>query len=122
MALYAVAVPPERYAQWADKQRSPARLPREAAARQGSGLFRANGCPLCHAVRGQGAWGRVGPDLTHVGSRMTIGAGLLETSRENLALWIAHNSAVKEGNQMPDYADLSRDTREAIAAYLESLE
>lgn len=122
MALYAVAVPPERYAQWAGKQRSPARPPQQPAARQGSALFRANGCPLCHTVRGQGAWGRVGPDLTHVGSRMTIGAGLLDTSRENLALWIAHNSAIKEGNRMPDYADLSRETREAIAAYLESLE
>ncbi len=122
MALYAVAVPPERYAQWAEKQQRPARLPQQPAARQGSRLFRASGCPLCHTVRGQGAWGRVGPDLTHVGGRMTIGAGVLETSQENLALWIAHNEALKEGNRMPDYADLSRETREAIAAYLESLE
>lgn len=122
MSLYAVAVPPERYAQWAEKQQSAARRPRQQATREGAGLFRANGCPLCHAVRGQAAWGRVGPDLTHVGSRMTIGAGLLDTSRDNLALWIGHNSALKEGNRMPDYADLGPGTREAIAAYLESLE
>lgn len=122
MALYAVAVPRERYAEWADDQRRSARTPEEPLAREGAALFSATGCPLCHTVRGHEAWGEVGPDLTHVGGRMTIGAGLIGTSRENFALWIARNDALKRGNQMPDYDDLDLETLEAIGAYLESLE
>ena len=122
MALYAVAVPPGRYREWAERQRSPAPEPAGDLARDGARLFAANGCPLCHAVRGHDAWGRLGPDLTHVGGRMTIGAGLLDTTPANLALWIARNDAVKPGNLMPDYADLDPAVREAIAAYLDGLE
>lgn len=121
MALYAVAVTPERFAGWVEQQRRPASAP-SAAIREGAALFHSAGCPLCHAVRGHDAWGRTAPDLTHVGSRLTIGAGLLDNTSENLALWIAHNDAVKRGNQMPDFTALSLDTRRAIAAYLESLE
>ncbi|MBN1240904.1 MAG: cytochrome c oxidase subunit II [Gammaproteobacteria bacterium] len=122
MALVAVAVPPEEFAAWADAQRRPAAEPEDELARRGGELFAAAGCALCHAVRGTRAWGRVGPDLTHVGGRLTIGAGLLDTTRDNLALWIAHNGALKPGNRMPDFADLDRQQRDAIAAYLESLE
>ena len=122
MALYAVAVPPGRYREWAERQRTPAAEPSDELARDGARLFATNGCALCHAVRGHDAWGRLGPDLTHVGGRMTIGAGLLDTTPQNLALWIARNDAVKPGNLMPDYADLDPPTRDAIAAYLDGLE
>ncbi|MEX2497021.1 MAG: cytochrome c oxidase subunit II [Woeseia sp.] len=122
MALYAVAVTRERFNAWAQDQSSPAREPPDELSRRGADLFAATGCPLCHAVRGHGAWGRVGPDLTHVGSRMTIGAGLIDNTRDNLALWIAHNDVLKRGNRMPDFDDLSRERRLAIGAYLESLE
>lgn len=122
MALLAVAVSPERFAAWAERQREPARDAADAAARDGARLFAASGCALCHTVRGHGAWGRAAPDLTHVGSRMTIGAGLLDNTRDNLAAWIAHNDALKRGNRMPDFADLDPGTLQAIAAWLESLE
>lgn len=122
MALLAVAAPPERYEEWADRQRADAAMPDDSLTRRGAELFAAGGCALCHTVRGTLAWGQRGPDLTHVGGRMTVGAGTLATTRENLALWIGHNDAVKRGNRMPDYADLPIDARVALAAYLESLE
>lgn len=122
MALYAVVVSREQFDAWLERQRSAAAEPATARAREGARLFHATGCPLCHAVRGHGAWATTGPDLTHVGSRLTIGAGLLDNTPAALALWIARNSAVKPGSRMPDYADLPADTRDALAAYLTGLQ
>ena len=119
MAFHVVAVEPVAFTRWAENQSrpQPARL-QDAGAR----LFARNGCGLCHTVRGHEALGRKGPDLTHVGSRKTIGAGLLSTNAENIALWLARNSELKPGNRMPDYTHLSPEDRLEIARYLESLE
>ena len=122
MAFIAVAVSPDEYAEWAAGQSSPARQSQDEQARRGADLFAASGCQLCHAVRGTRAGGRLGPDLTHVGGRLTIGAGILDTNRENLSRWIAHNSVLKPGNLMPDYDDLDPQTLDDISAYLESLQ
>ena len=58
-------------------------------------------CAACHTVRGTSAAGTLGPDLTHVGSRLTIAAGLLPTTRGSLAAWIADPQTIKPGNNMP---------------------
>ena len=121
MALYVVAVPPEEFEDWAQRQRAPAQLPQTEDQTRGAAAFAGNGCALCHAVRGQNAWGEVGPDLTHVGSRLTIGAGLVANTVDNIATWIARNHEMKPGNQMPSYTHLDAETRLAIGAYLEGL-
>lgn len=121
MALYVAALEPEEYAAWAAGQRQPARAPEGDLAGAGANLFAASGCQLCHTVRGHGAWGQRGPDLTHLGSRLTIGAALVENTPENVAQWIARNHEMKPGNRMPSFAHLDRDARLAIAAYLEGL-
>jgi cytochrome c oxidase subunit 2 len=64
--------------------------------------------------------GKTGPDLTHFGSRLTVGAGILENNRDNLAGWIANPQAIKPGNKMP-VADLDAESLMAVVAYLESL-
>ena len=122
MALYAVAVPPQEFSLWAERQRAPGGEPEGELEQRGAELFDAGGCALCHTLRGRNAWGREGPDLTHVGGRLTIGAGLLDNTPAALAHWIAHNDAVKPGNRMPDYADLDGETRAALAAFLAGLE
>lgn len=121
MALYVVAVTPEEFREWADRQRAPAALPQTEAETRGAAAFASRGCALCHTVRGHDAWGVVGPDLTHVGSRRTIGAGLVANTVENVATWIAFNHEMKPGNEMPSFTHLDADTRQAIAIYLESL-
>ena len=121
MALYVIALLPAEFEEWAKRQRSPAEPPDSEAATRGAAAFASNGCALCHAVRGHGAWGEVGPDLTHVGSRLTIGAGLVPNNVDNVAIWIARNHEMKPGNQMPSYTHLDAETRRAIAVYLESL-
>jgi cytochrome c oxidase subunit 2 len=62
-----------------------------------------------------------GPDLTHVGSRLQLGAGTLANDRDALGRWIADVQAFKPGARMPSFGHLDAATRDAIAAYLESL-
>jgi cytochrome c oxidase subunit 2 len=68
---------------------------------QGRQVFQQKNCVTCHTVRGHAPGGTpVAPDLTHIGSRTTIAAGLLENTKENLHRWIAHPEEVKPGNKM----------------------
>jgi cytochrome c oxidase subunit 2 len=77
-------------------------------------------CSACHTIRGTAADGSSGPDLTHVGSRQTIGAGLIDNSRGSLAAWIADPQTLKPGNNMP-LVPLSSEELRQISAYMESL-
>lgn len=101
----------------------------------GRKAFAAQRCAACHVVRegarmagaGAGSGGvpgeqaTLGPDLTHVGSRLYIGAGTLPNSRAALAAWIANPHSVKPGVRMPAGADMDAATLAALAAYLEQL-
>ena len=93
---------------------------------KGKALFTAKTCIACHTVRGHGAAGVTGPDLTHVGARTTIAAGLLENNPEQLRRWIHNPGAVKPGNKMAKgFVDnnihLAPEEEIALVAYLESL-
>ncbi len=88
---------------------------------RGARVFESAGCAACHAVRGTLANGLAGPDLTHVGSRRTLGAGILPNTSEARARWIGGAQAIKPGNRMPSYRTLSRDDVQAVAAYLGAL-
>jgi cytochrome c oxidase subunit II len=93
---------------------------------QGKALFASKACNTCHTVRGHQAAGVQGPDLTHVGARTTIAAGLLENDSQQLRRWIRDPGSVKPGNKMAKaYNDLkitlSDQEQVALVAYLESL-
>jgi cytochrome c oxidase subunit 2 len=93
---------------------------------KGRQLFSAKTCIACHAVRGHDGAGVAGPDLTHLGSRSTIAAGLLENDSVQLRRWIRDPGSVKPGNKMAKaYVDnkitLSDEEQIALVAYLESL-
>jgi cytochrome c oxidase subunit 2 len=97
-----------------------------ALVAKGRELFAQKACVACHSIRGHGAAGVSGPDLTHVGSRSTIAAGLLENNPTQLQRWIRDPGAVKPGNKMAKgYVDnnikLSNDEQVALTAYLLSL-
>lgn len=120
MAFAAVAVPPDEFDEWARKQSQP--QPAKLAEHPGAQEFQKNGCALCHTVRGHDAHGKEAPDLTHIGSRKTLAAGVLEMNPRNVARWLAHNNEIKPGNKMPEYKYLDLGSRLAIGDYLESLE
>jgi cytochrome c oxidase subunit 2 len=88
-------------------------------AARGRELFMEVGCAACHRVVGTEATGRAGPDLTHVGSRLTLGAGILPNHRGTLIGWIGDSQSIKPGNRMPSYDLLPAEDLHAIAAWLE---
>jgi len=109
------------FSAWLRAQASAAKVPSEAPVRAGHDAFLENGCGACHTVRGTAARGVIGPDLTHVGGRATIGAGRFPRSPETLARWLAHTDVVKPGVLMPSFAMLPAATLHDLSLYLESL-
>lgn len=121
MGFLVVAEPPERHAAWLQAQRAPVAEPAGALARQGQALFAQARCGVCHAVRGTAASGTLGPDLTHVGSRLSLAAATLPNGPGALAGWISDPQHVKPGSRMPAYRRFSGEELRALAAYLEGL-
>jgi cytochrome c oxidase subunit II len=119
MGLRVISQSPEDFAKWREKQLQPARLEGEIAS-TGERAFFASGCFLCHTIRGTSAGGRVGPDLTHVGSRMAIAADTLPNTVGHMAGWITDPQAIKPGNFMPRMNVEARDVN-VLANYLEAL-
>ncbi|MDQ2081119.1 cytochrome c oxidase subunit II [Xanthobacteraceae bacterium Astr-EGSB] len=121
MAFDVVAHPADAFAAWLEGQARPAADPGIPFISRGRELFLAAGCGACHAVRGTPADGRLGPDLTHIGSRRTIAAGSFPNNKGTLAGWIASSQHLKPNNRMPDFNVFAGEELRAIAAYLESL-
>jgi cytochrome c oxidase subunit II len=122
MAFSVVVMPKAEFERWLDGQRLPAPEPSEAVAMQGRDAFFTSGCSACHTIRGTSSDGVIGPDLTHVGSRVSIGAGILPNEAETMSRWIAATDKIKPGVQMPHFGMLPPDELRALAAYLKSLE
>jgi cytochrome c oxidase subunit 2 len=121
MAMAVVAMSAEDHSVWFSNESKAAVEPQTNIARRGEALFRAAGCGGCHTVRGTGATGTVGPDLTHVGSRRSIGADLLPMTQANLARFILDGQTLKPGNRMPPFRIFAADELDAVAAYLHGL-
>jgi cytochrome c oxidase subunit 2 len=121
MAFDVVVLKPHEYTAWLQGQREPAPMPEHAEARRGQELFLANGCGACHTVRGTLADGTVGPDLTHIGSRMSLGAGTLPNDLESLVRWLSHTQTIKPGAHMPAFGMLPSEDLRALAIYLDGL-
>ena len=80
-----------------------------------------NGCGACHTIRGTSAGGTIGPDLTHVGGRATLGAATVPNEGRAVVDWLADPSRVKPGAHMPAFGMLGAERLEALAAYLREL-
>lgn len=120
MAIDIVAMPPDEFERWVARRRAPRPAPDADEARRGRDVYFAAGCDACHAVQGTSAVATVGPDLTHVGSRRTLGAGTVPNTRGDLAGWITHPQRLKPGNLMPA-TRLEPDELHALVRYLEGL-
>lgn len=122
MALAVVAAPEGAHRAWAAGRQRAAVSPADPEAERGRDLFLTSGCGFCHAVRGTPAGGRSAPDLTHVGSRGSLAAGVLPNDRAAFQAWIAGNQRIKPQNRMPEYHRFSGPDLVALGAYLESLQ
>lgn len=118
MALAAVAMVPVEFDAWLAREAEPS----PGIGGAGEAAFLANGCGACHAVNGTEAGGTVGPDLSHLGSRVTLGAGILPNTQATIARFIAETGRIKPGVRMPAYHALPAEEIETIAAWLKGLE
>ncbi|MCS7469287.1 cytochrome c oxidase subunit II [Stieleria sp. ICT_E10.1] len=121
MAFDVIVMQQADFDQWLRDQQQDAREPAGEAAVRGRELFRRKGCGACHTIRGTDAGGRVGPDLTHFGGRLSLGAGIKTNDADNLRRWISRTHDVKPGVQMPAFKSLSDRELDSIVAYLEQL-
>jgi cytochrome c oxidase subunit 2 len=122
MAIVAVTQTQSDFASWLERQAQPATPPTDATMRAGYEAFFAARCQTCHTIRGTPANGNDGPDLTHVGGRVTLAAGILDNHIGTMAGWIAGAQDIKPGNKMPSDRVLTGEQLRALSAWLGSLE
>ncbi len=120
MAFIVLAETPVAFDAWADRQRQARLAPPDQEAAEGEKIFLAKPCAACHTIRGTAAIGANGPDLTHLGGRLTLAAATLPTTRGSLAAWIADPQTIKPGNNMPA-VPLSSTELQAVSRYMEGL-
>ncbi len=120
----------EEFARWSAAQAQPA----ATASAAGFQAFQGAGCTACHAISGTTAEANIGPNLSHVGSRTSIAAGILAHSdafesgeidpakqRANFERWIKNAPSVKPGSKMPAFEQLPPEQLSAVVDYLISL-
>ena len=117
---------------WKEKQVPDPADEDPALIAEGRHLFQEKTCLACHTIRGHEGVGVTGPDLTHVGARTTIAAGVLENTPRRMHEWLVDPNHFKPGNKMFNggFVDVSTGRRlinlnsteiDALVAYLQSL-
>jgi len=120
MAFLVIAEPETQFQEWLLGNRGAAPEPKTPEQQRGRQVVERGPCAMCHAITGTLAGGRSAPDLTHVASRSTIGAGAVPNTPGYLLGWIADPQHIKPGNKMPS-PGLEADQLQAVIAYLETL-
>lgn len=116
MRLTIVAEPAADFQRWLDGQAAA----RTAGSGDGEQIFVSNVCASCHTIRGTAAKGAAGPDLTHVGSRTTLGAGVLKNDAAAMRSWLLDPQRYKPSSFMPR-VPLTDAEIAALVTYLEGL-
>jgi len=121
MRILVIAEPLEQFAEWQRQQLLPASPPTQADTVRGAAIFGSMACVSCHAIGGAVAneKARYAPDLTHLGDRKTLGAGILTNTSAELGRWLRNPQEIKTGCHMPD-TQLSDQQVRDLVAYLES--
>ncbi len=120
MAMWVIAEPEDQFEKWMQARLQPAPEPTDANLQHGRDVFLNNACVFCHHIAGTTAAGQVGPDLTHLASRLTIAAGTLPNTKGNLGGWIVDPQNVKPGNHMATI-DIKPADLDSLLDYLRSL-
>jgi cytochrome c oxidase subunit 2 len=92
----------------------------DAAGAAGRKVFLAQACLNCHRIRGTRAKGTFGPDLTHLGARDTLAAGMVPNTRRELHRWLRDPQQTKPGCRMPAMK-LSESQIDQLVNYLRTL-
>ncbi len=120
MRVVVIVKTPEEFDQWVKDQQAAPAQPTDPLALQGQLVFLSGACVGCHTIEGTAAQGKVGPNLTHVGSRSSIAGGALTNTEGNLKRWLANSPGIKPGSVMPNL-NLGAQEVDALTAYMQSL-
>jgi cytochrome c oxidase subunit 2 len=120
------AVTQADYDSWVKDRLAGAVKPTDAKAVAGLKLMQGEGnkvsCFSCHSIDGADKMtGKVGPNLSNIGARSTIAAGIMDNTTENLKAWITNPQQFKPGAKMVSHPQLSAADLDAIVTYLQSL-
>jgi cytochrome c oxidase subunit 2 len=118
MLLRVIVQSPADFEKWAAAQKLDASS--DSRLESARATFLSLSCISCHTVSGTSATGRFGPDLAHLMSRATLGAGVIPNTPENLRAWVKDPQTIKPGNLMPNMQLNSRELDEVVI-YLSSL-
>lgn len=118
MLLRVSADSPEQFKQWIAQQQHPAL--NDPAAAQGKAMYESLACVNCHTIKGTPSVGKFGPDLTHLMSRQTIGAGVMLNNAQNLRTWVDDPQGPKPGCLMPSMKLTSQEL-DQVVSYLQTL-
>lgn len=121
MAFEVVAVSESAFGEFLDRLEAPVAAPSTERETAGQAVFLREGCAACHTVRGLAEGSGAGPDLSRLGTRASLGAGMWRMNVGNLAGWVADVQDMKPGANMPSYNLLSGPDLRALAHWLEGL-
>ncbi len=118
MLLRVIVHTPEDFGRWITEQKESA--VNDPQAQSGRTLLFATSCVNCHTIQGTAANGKFGPDLTHLMSRETLGAGVIANNQKNLRAWLRDPQILKPGVLMPNM-QLADGELDQMVAYLLTL-
>jgi len=120
MRIRVIAQSQAGFETWERAQEAIPVIPSTGEPAMGAKYFQELSCASCHTIRGTAAHARIGPDLTHVASRETLGAGRLANTPANLSSWLHDPQLLKPGCKMPNL-HLTRQQQDSLVSYLETL-
>ncbi len=126
MGFIIVAQSQSDFNQWIAAQQKPAETPTDPMAKQGQQVFLSAGCVFCHSINGldakniNPATADLGPDLTHLSSRLMIAGATLNNNTNNLAGWVVDTQHIKQGSDMPGMPINGQDLQNLLA-FLQTL-
>lgn len=120
MRIKVIAQNAEDFQAWLTANQKPAIEATGEIALKGKNIFLKSACSSCHTINGTTAQGKIGPNLSHIGSRSTLLSGMLTNTDSNLEKWISDPQKIKPGSLMPKFI-YQQDTITALAAYVSQL-
>jgi cytochrome c oxidase subunit 2 len=118
MKIRVVAQNEQDYHRWLAHSSEPAFLSKDVASQRGLKLFTQKTCMNCHQISGVSSPVQIGPDLTHLAGRETLGAGVLKNNESDLSRWLENPDRIKPGAHMPAFGLTQKD----LVAFLRSLQ
>jgi cytochrome c oxidase subunit II len=112
------AIPAAEFDAWVKQRTAGYRKPTEAVLARGEKVFEEL-CINCHAIDGFHSQGKVGPNLTTIDDRSSLGAGIMPNTTENLRAWVKNPQVIKEGVKMP-VLPINDEDLDALIKYLQA--